>query len=651
MLILRIAVAAGLAGAASGAVTGIDMEQRSEVMGGHAFGSAGKYEKLKGTVRFAVDPETPRNRGITDILLAPRNAKGLVEFSADFYMLRPKELSKGNGTLLFEVVNRGKKGMLSMFDRAKGANEPEAPEELGDGLLLDSGYTLVWLGWQHDVPPGSGIMRLHAPAIPGVKGLVRSEFTPDQPTRVIPLGDSGHVPYPVTGKVSVSVRDEIYGARKSLPPGQWSVDSAGNLRLLQPAQPGRLYEVLYESSNPVVAGLALAGIRDLVSHLKRDHQRAIGFGVSQSAMVLKALVYEGFNQDEAGNRVFDGIFAHVAGGRRSTFQRFVQPSRTAGPLRNASMSTTEQFPFSDVMQSDPATGVRDSLLRKAEAARVVPKIFYTNSTYEYWGSAASLLHTSVDGSHDVDLPSTTRMYVFAGGQHGPAAFPPRPGKGQNLANFNDYRWPLRALLAKLEAWVRTGDEPPASVYPSIAAGTLVPLSKYAFPAAPAISVPTVIHTPHRLDFGGDYSRTGVALREPPRVLAAYTVLVPQADADGNDTGGLRMPEIDCGLGTFTGWNLRRAEIGNSRLLLGNTGSYLPFARTASERRASGDPRKSVEERFATSAAFQSCVEQASAQLAARGFLLESDRASVARMAMRHWRWRIEEPSPVSSARP
>ena len=233
-----------------------------------------------------------------------------------------------------------------------------------------------------------------------------------------------------------------------------------------------------------------------MAHLKNaEHAKyAIGFGVSQSAMVLRAFLYEGFNQDERGARVFDGIFSHVAGARRSTFQRFTQPSRTAGPLRNASLSPTEQPPFTYA-----------ELLARARSTRTEPKIFVTNSSYEYWGSGASLLHTSRDGSRDLDLPGNTRMYVFAGGQHGPASFPPKSTGGVNLPNFNDYRWSIRALLGSLHEWVASGVEPPASVYPTLKSGTLTALDRYSFSAS---QKPKIIHTPHVLDFGPDYRKQG-----------------------------------------------------------------------------------------------------------------------------------------------
>ncbi|MEO8129092.1 MAG: alpha/beta hydrolase domain-containing protein, partial [Bryobacteraceae bacterium] len=326
----------------------IAVEERVDVLGGRAFGKTGAYECIRGRAYFAVDPRSPMNGGIVDLANAAVNEAGQVEFSADLFLLKPRDATKGNGTLLLEPPNRGSKGLLATFNRGKANIDPADVASFGDGFLLNEGYTLAWLGWQHDVPADGQRMRLFAPVAVNVEGLVRSEFTADRPVTQFSLGDAGHVPYAVADprRVSVTVRDGIYGARRALPNTDWSVEDATNIWLKQPAIPGHIYEVIYPAKNPVIAGLGLAGIRDLVSYLKFTEekgsiQRAIGLGTSQSAMAVRALLYQGFNQDEDGRKVFDGIYSNVAGARRSTFQRFTQPSRTAGPMRNASYSTTD----------------------------------------------------------------------------------------------------------------------------------------------------------------------------------------------------------------------------------------------------------------------------------------------------------------------
>lgn len=638
MLYRTILAALCVCAASPAALVRVEVQERSVVLGGQTFGKSGAYERVLAKAYFAVDPKASANAGITDLDKAPRNAEGLVEFSADLYFLKPVDLKLGNGTVLYEAPNRGGKGMLSMFNRARSALDLTAREHFGDGQLLAAGYTLAWLGWQHDVPQRPGVMRLYAPVAKGVIGLVRSEFVADRPVSSFSLGDSGHLPFPARDAETavLTVRDGIDGTRQPVDRELWQISNRTQVQLRRPAQPGRIYEVVYESEDPSVAELGLAAIRDLISFLKYtevSHRHAIGFGVSQSAMVLRALVYEGFNEDEKGRQVFDGIFSHVAGGRRSTFQRFAQPSRTAGPLRNASFSSTDQFPYSDVSTKDWETGRTAGLL-----AGAVPKIFHTNSSYEYWGSAGSLLHTTVDGKKDLDLPSTSRIYMFSGGQHGPASFPPAPSRGQNLPNFNDYRWILRALLPALQAWVAEDKQPPRSVYPTVAARTLVPSRKYAFPAIPQVQLPRAPHSVYRLDFGPLYLKKGIVAVEPPRLGEAFTTLIPQADTDGNDMGGVKMPAIEVPLGTFTGWNLRSPSIGAPGELLGNTGSYIPFAATKAKRLEKGDPRLSVEERYGNQDEYLKKVRAAADGLVQAGFLLPGDVLPVVDAAKRHWAW-------------
>ena len=277
--------------------------------------------------------------------------------------------------------------------------------------------------------------------------------------------------------------------------------------------------------------------------------------------------------DEAGKRVFDGIFAHVAGGRRTTLGRFAQPSRTAGPLRNASLSRTDEFPFSDVEQTDPHTKRRDGVLSRAVAANVVPNIFYTNSTYEYWGSGGSLIHTSPDGTRDIELPPTTRLYVFAGGQHGPASLPPSTAAARICRISMTIDGACGRCSRASNSWVTSGTLPRDSVYPTLRDKTLTRIEGYRFPTVAGVKLPASMHVPSALKPG---------VTEPPVVIGSYRALVPQSDADGNDLGGVQMPEVACSLGTWTGWNLRSANIGATDTLLGQTGSYLPFPRSREE---------------------------------------------------------------------
>ncbi len=622
-LLLAVAGQAGL--------VRFEITEQRDVLNGQSFGPTGAYELLRGRAHFAVDPQLPGNRRITDLQFAPRNAAGLVEFSADVVMLRPKDPKAGNRTLLMETPNRGAMGMLALYNRAQPSANPTSAAHFGDGYLMREGYTLAWVGWQHDVPKREGLLRVHVPAASGITGMVRGEFTPAEPVRRIPLGDAGHVPYPVSepGSLTLTVRDGIHGDRKPLTPGEWRFEGDA-IVLTQPATPGRIYEFLYRSQSPAVAGLGLAALRDFAAHRKETgaEQFAVGVGTSQSAMAWKALVYEGFNADEKGRRVFDGLQPHVAGGRRSTFERFCQPSRTSGPYRNASLSPTDQFPFSDAEDRELATGQRDSLLARAQKAGVVPKILYTNTSYEYWASAGALVHVSLDGRRDLALPPTTRLYLLSGGQHGPAAFPPQRGNGENLPNWNDYKWSLRAILRDLREWVVNDTEPPASRYPRLADGTL---GRGNPPA----------HRTRYLDFGPEYLAKGVVTHQPPKAGIDYAVLTPLPDADGNDRVGVKMPWVSVPLGAFTGWNRRTAAIGAAGELLANTGSYLPF------------PQARIRKDFPSRDAYLQRIEAAAQQMVRDRFLLAEDVPAMVKLGGAIWDWAVAVPNgsePTSAAR-
>ncbi len=644
----------------------IEVRERSDVLEGRAWGKAGAYERLAGRVFFEVDPELPTNRIIADIALAPRNGRGRVEFSADFFMLKPREPRLGNGSLLVEIPNRGNKYLLRQFNFGAASNDPRRPEHFGDGYLLEEGYTLVWVGWQFDVPDQPDLLRLFAPAARDkagpIIGWVRAEFVPERRVQEFSLGDRNMIAYPAADaedpEATLTVRELVEAPRRPIPRDRWRFarEEFGRLvpdrtRVWMEAgfEPGKIYEVVYRARDPVVAGLGPAAVRDLVSYLKyggpehamlsdqaRFLKRAIGIGTSQSGRFLRTFLYYGFNQDERGRQVFDGVIVHVAGGGRGSFNhRFAQPSRDGHPFMNQ-FYPTDIYPFSDLEQEDPETGLSEGLLTRAQRAGVVPKIFYTNSSYEYFGRAASLTHTTLDGTRDFTLPETTRMYLFAGTQHSPAAFPPGRANTQNPVNPNDYRWPMRALLAAMHRWLAEGVEPPPSRYPRLDRGELVPLTSLRFPRIPGVRLPARIRKAWRTDYGPAFRTAGVIAFEPPRLGAEFPVLVPQVDADGNEIAGIRLPEVAVPLATYTGWNLRAPEIGAPEELFSMAGSFLPFAPTRAERARLGDPRASVEERYPSREAYLGRVRQAALALAEEGFLLQRDVAAIVDAAARRW---------------
>ena len=623
----------------------VELRERSDVLDGRPFGATGPYERIVGMAYFEVDPESPPNRLIVDVDEAPRNERGRVAFAADFYILKPKDLTRGNGNLLLEPPNRGRKRILSALNRASGSPDPQDPQEFGDGLLFDQGYTVVWCGWQYDVPPGKDFMRINAPVASErgepIRGPIRVEFVPDRPASGFGLGNQGHLPIPIAEdarvRPSLTVRETWNGSRSIIDPATWYIEDNTAVATEFQLAPGKVYELLYEGTDPVVSGLGLAAIRDFMSFLKYGKEvdagigdelgafeRAYGVGFSQGAMLFKELVYLGFNADEQGRQVFDGILAHLAGGRKTNLnQRFAQPTRTARPFRDL-LYPSDLFPYSDAEQRSPTTGKRDGLLIRARKANVVPKIFHVHSSYEYFGAAAALTHTSVDGKRDLRVPETSRIYMIAGSQHGRARFPPARQGGRHVRNPNGHHWVLRALLPALDRWVSGGVAPPGSRYPRVEARTLVPVSEINFPTIPGTELPQRVHQARQLDFGRRFESDGIVDIEPPEVVGGFPTLLPQVDIDGNDLAGVRTPEITVPLATYTGWNLRSEELGAPTELLTSAGSFIPFATTRQERSETGDPRLSLEERYADRADYLQQIRKASLKMADEGFLLERD---------------------------
>jgi hypothetical protein len=657
-MILRTTISLILLAAPVGAeVVRIDVQSRDDVLAGRSFGAAGPYEKLSGTMYFAVDPRHDVNRIIADIDKAPTNAEGRVEFSSSFSLIKPKDPRRGNGTILHEVSNRGGKGMIAFFNRAAGSLDPQTAEHFGDGFLLERGFTLLWVGWQFDPPLREGLVRVFAPIAReadgrSIRGVVRSDFVPVQRVTEASLADREHLAYPVADADDLTnvltVRDSIDGPRRTIPRDRWEFTADGTgVRMADGFEPGKIYEVVYTSQDPPVVGVGPAAVRDAVSKLKYGGARELGlaegaiaralaFGISQSGRFLRTFLYYGFNEDEARRKVFDGVLAHVAGAGRGSFNhRFAQPSRDGHPYLNF-FYPTDIFPFTDVAQLDPETGRRDGLLTHASRPEVQPRVFYTNSSYEYWGRAASLTHTTIDGLEDAPLLANVRVYLLAAGQHGVAGFPPSRTIGQQLNNPLDYRWAMRSLLVAMNRWVTDGIEPPPSAYPRLDRGTLVHPKDLEFPKIPSVNGPGTPHTAYRADYGPDFISRGVVVHEPPIIGSTFPSLVPQVDADGNELAGIRMPELAVPLATYTGWNLFDEQSGPPGVLSSMQGSFIPFARTRAEREQTSDPRRSIEERYPGREAYLARVSKAAHHLVEQGYLLKDDVPLVVEQAGQRW---------------
>ncbi len=626
------------------AVRTVHVVERADVLEGRSFGKSGPYEKILARAWFTLDPKLPANASVRDLNLAVANENGLVEFSADLFVLKPRDPAKGNGTILLEVPNRGGKGMLNRFCFGRAANDPTKDEDFGDKWLLDEGYTLVWLGWQWDVPNRAGILRMEPAPIRAdvpTTGLVRSEFIPDHATTRMPLGDRGHLPVPLGKAIRLLVRDSAEVAPVEIPAAKWKLsDNSTEIELPDGFQPGRLYEFVYEGASPVVTGLGLAGVRDIVSYLKhgggddvallndQSHylKRSVGFGISQSGRFLRTFLYEGFNADEQGRKVFDGVWADVGGAGRGSFNfRYAQASRDGNPWTNV-FYPTDLFPFTGFPEKDPATGREEGLLDKAAQANVVPKLFLTTSSYEYWGRAAALTHMRPDGRADAPLPPDVRAYFFSGAQHYPRSLPLSKAGARHDSNPTDQRPFQRALLRGLESWLKDNVQPPPSVIPRLIKGELTPLTDLHFPHIPGVVPPTHPRLARRLDYGPEFASKGYSTQEPPKVNGAFPLLVPQVDRDGNDLGGIKLPEVAVPLGTFTGWNLRAPGTGAPEQMASFVGSFFPFPQTKAERLRTHDSRLSIEERYADRADYMQRVASVVDALVAQRFILERDRA-------------------------
>ena len=645
-------------------VTRLEITSQRPFADGQSFGDVGPYTQIDGTAHFAVDPLHPANETIADITLAPRNEQGLVEFSADFRILRPDDTAKGNGRLLLDVLNRGKALALRNINSAPDV-APDAPIDPGNGFLMRQGYTVVWCGWQHDVPDTPGLLRIHAPEAmengKPVSGRIVVTFQPNAVVQSQYLSDRMHRAYPADKledwESLMTVQDDEDGREHVIPRKDWwfarledgrRIPDPCHVHLEGGFQPGKVYQVIYETTGAPVVGLGLAATRDIASHLRFDAgdrlEHAYAFGVSQSGRFLRSFLYHGLNYDEAGRAVFDGFIPHVAGGKRGEFnQRFAQPSS------QATRSVNSLFPFADSALTDPDTGLTDGLLSRLESQGELPKVMYTYTSSEYWAGHGALVHTDLEGREDVELPGAVRVYAFAGTQHALGGLPltdtdPLDGyRGAHAFNCLEYRSLLRAALFNLDRWVSDGVAPPDSRYPRLADGTAVDPSAAgpSLEAVPGVKLPHPLRKFTRLDFGPD---PGVPTVTPATVGRDYPRLVSQVDSDGNEVAGILLPLVSVPLATHLGWNRRHADIGGEGQTLstggasGGTlrGSSIPFAATRSEREAAGDPRPSIEERYTSRQDFLDRIEAAARRLAADGYLLEEDVGPVVAQAAEHY---------------
>lgn len=663
---LVLTCVAMLSGPVCAEVVKLDVKSTEPAFAGRTFGAVGPYEVIRAIAHYRVDPSLPVNAELVNIQRAPRDEQGRVAFDADVVILKPVDLSKGNGRMLYEMVNRGRPlsvGMLNRVPPGAGRGSFGAAPEAGDGFLMEAGFTVVMSGWQAEYPvqdaPAMSVAlgsRLPRPAdatslsarLPIAKqangnpviGVTREQF--------FDVGADGkfigYLSYPAAdldakGTLTMRERD---ADPSTAPPGlSWRYLDPWRIEVTKPAgtSAGALFEFVYRARDPVVYGLALASMRDLVSYLRYSNAdgnplrirekaaigKVIGLGASQTGRTLKELVSQ-FNEDEAGRIVLDGANIVISGaGRNSVNSAFARPGlkdaqHTSWGLRG------DEFPFGYPVTHDPLSQRTDGVLGHCTAKRNCPRIIHIDSENELW-HGGTLTYIDMNG-RDLTMPDNVRVFVFAGTEHSAS---PRKGASPPFCAapapaMIDWSGFARALFVALDRWVTNDQPPPASRYPTVARGELVAKADYKFPRLPEARYVGAFSAKHYYDFS----------QEPPKRIAPYPVLVPQADADGLMLGGVKHPFVSVPLATNAGWNVRKAGFGEGDLCMA-TGLHVPFAATRHERTERNDPRPAIEERYASQDAYVQAVEQAARALVKDRLLLPGDAEAIIAAAPEQYR--------------
>jgi hypothetical protein len=648
-------------------LTRFEIRSRVPYAGGRRFGAVGAYEQVDGTAHFAVDPAHPANTGICDLKLAPRNAQGRVVFAADLSVVLPVDAARANGRCIVELPNRGRRRVVAMMNCAP-PDAPVGPQaHPGDGFLFARGYTVASIGWQWDVHPSPELLGLVVPsAMEGGKpigGETMVEIRPNQRETTRLLADRIHRPLPAAPgeqrHARLLVRDWEDGEDTLIPRSRWRFARQTPMGGTEPSTehvwleggfaPGRIYQLVYETDRAPVVGLGLLAVREVAAFLRapasidpggRGFRALILYGISQTGRMQRHWLSVGLNRCEDGSRAYDGLHVHIAGARRGAFNhRFAQPSNQTTPLWG------HVFPFADVVTTDPLTGRAAGLLDRLAAAGDLPKIISTDSAAEYWRGDAALAHIDPTGRHDLSEHPLTRRYLFAGAQHTPGHLGQsrtNPGTGtiaRYPLNVLDYLPLHRAALSNLDRWITEDVDPPPSRHPRLADATAVERDEVLayFARLPGLAPPDPQRLPfvRTVDLGGDEA-TGIG-RYPAKEGAFYPALVSAVDADGNETAGIRMPDITVPVGTHAGWNPRDPVTGSPEQIVPMNGLTLLFAVDEATRAVTGDPRRSLAERYRDEADYHAKVRAAALRLAAERYLLEEDVERVVAQAVARYR--------------
>lgn len=630
--------------------------QESPAFGGYAWPGVGRYERISGKAYGELDPADPKNAVIVDLALAPRNAKGKVEYAFDFYLLKPIDLSKGNHKMVYEPPNRGGK-TIGTLNRGVGGNDPGSVTDavlLQNAFLMPQGYSLSFSGW--DAAAGSKTDSFNTTiTLPVAKNPNGSTITGPSYEYIVTGGTSYPLAYPAASldpsTATLTHRVHLDDKPEVVPVAGWAYNATGTaIHLLPEGTPflaNDIYEFSYTAKDPTVNGIGMAAVRDWNAFLRYETKDDFGTPnpmagditriytetVSQPGRMLNDFRYYGFNQDETGRKVFDGMLQWIAAGDGINLnQRWSQPGRTERN-RQDHLYLEGRFPFANVSTTDGVTGRTDSRLARCEASHACPLAMEIYSSNEYWVKAASLMSTDPAGKRDLPDSPFTRLYLISSGQHG-TGNATRTGVCQQLQNPLDSAPVQRALFVAMDQWSTTGTLPPPSQVPKLAEGTLaasLPQAGMGFPNIPKVTYTGMKTTRYRLNYGRDFDTTGIPTVNPPATGQVYPSYVPRTDMDGNDIAGIRLPRVSVPLATYTGWALRSGAWANDGCE--GSGQFIPFAKTLAERNASGDPRLSAAERYGGFDGYTRAVEQAVKKMISERTLLPSDASAVTKDAL------------------
>jgi hypothetical protein len=635
---------------------------QSPTFGGFSWPGVGQYERIIGTAYGEVDPRNPQNAIIVDIELAPRNTQGMVEYSFDFYILKPIDLSKGNSKVMYEPPNRGGK-TWNTFGRVPGGNDPGGtitdPTVLANTFLMPRGYAIVFSGW--DAAAGVNTIKTAASSttitLPVAKNPDGSTITGPAYEYIVTGSASFTLTYAAATldktKAKLTHRVHLDDTPAEIPATGWNYNATGTAISLASGNfvNNDIYEFSYTAKDPTVNGVGFAAVRDwnawlrysthddsgnrnpLAGHVERIYTEV----VSQPGRMLNDFRHLGFNEAENGKKVFDGHMQWIAAGDGINMNyRWSQPGRTERN-RQDHLYAEGVFPFANIRTFDPITHQVDSRYARCEKTDTCPLGVEIYSANEYWVKPASLLHTDPTGSFDLPDSRFTRNYFISSHQHGTGSATSR-GACQQFQNPLNSAPVQRALFVALDEWATEGRNPPHSRVPTLRDRTMVPplpQSRVGFPQIPGVTYTGLMTTRYLLDYGPGYYQTGIPTINPPVITPPYQnnpangpiypAYVPKTDSDGNDIAGVRLVDVTVPLATYTGWALRAGPQANDGCE--GSGQFIPFPRTEGDRSATGDPRPSVEKRYPTFDLYHAKIRVALNDMVEDRLLLCEDTAS------------------------